>query len=340
MAEITVKITNIEAKLYKPDSFKKQINEIGSKYLGFLFIPGKKDPILDRRRELLTRFKSKRKFISKLNNFLTIFGFIIVFIVLTWAVFAPLITTFDFYQINLIDDNAAGGWAMPDEDHFLGTAKFGRDVYSRLIWGARSSLTMGLFAIIISVTLGTLLGIYSAYSGGIIDNLIMRGVDIIMAFPGLIIVIIIISILGSSMENILLVYGILGIPGYSRLVRGTALQEKNKTYVEAARVAGASNSKIMFKHILPNCLAPVLVSFTFDIGGIILSLAGLAYLGFSDPLLIEWGNDIQYARSKIYSAPYAAFTPGFGILITVFGFMLIGDGLRDAFDPRLQGKKK
>ncbi|MHA1673645.1 MAG: ABC transporter permease [Promethearchaeota archaeon] len=336
-AEITV--TNIESKLYKPDSYKKQLTEIGSKYLGFLFTPGKFEPELERRKMLLNRFKSKRKFISKLNNILTIFGFVVVFIVLTWAIFAPLITSFDFYAINLIDVEATG-WAGPDETHILGTAKFGRDVYSRLIWGARSSLTMGLFAIIISVSLGTLLGIYSAYSGGIIDNLIMRLVDIIMAFPGLIIVIIIISIMGSTMENILLVYGVLGIPGYARLVRGTALQEKSKTYVEAARVSGASNSKIMFKHILPNCLAPVLVSFTFDIGGIILSLAGLAFLGFSDPTLIEWGNDIQYARSKIYQAPYAAFTPGFGILITVLGFMLIGDGLRDAFDPRLQGKKK
>ncbi len=336
-AEITV--TNIEAKLYKPDSFKKQLSEIGSKYLGFLLIPGKEEPELERRKMLLTRFQSKRKFISKLNNFLTIFGFVVVFIVLTWAVFAPLITTYDFYAINLVDVESPG-WAEPDENHLLGTAKFGRDVYSRLIWGARSSLTMGLFAIVISVTLGTMLGIYSAYSGGIIDNLIMRGVDIIMAFPGLIIVIIIIAILGPSMGNILFVYGILGIPGYARLVRGAALQEKNKTYVEAAKVAGASSGKIMFKHILPNCLAPVLVSLTFDIGGIILSLAGLAFLGFSDPTLIEWGNDIQYARSKIYEAPFAAFTPGFGILITVLGFMLIGDGLRDAFDPRLQGKKK
>ncbi|MHA1887422.1 MAG: ABC transporter permease [Candidatus Helarchaeota archaeon] len=334
-----IKISNIEAKLYKPEPFKKQVAELGSKYLGFLFVPGKTDLELERRKMLLTRFQSKRKFISKLNNPLTILGFIILFIVLTWAIFAPLITHFDFYAINLVAEGETG-WAPPDDVHILGTAKFGRDVYSRLIWGARSSLTMGLFSIIISVTLGTLLGIYSAYQGGLVDNLIMRLVDIIMAFPGLIIVIIIISILGPSMENILTVYGILGIPGYARLVRGTALQEKNKTYVEAARVSGASNTKIIFRHILPNCLAPVLVSFTFDIGGIILSLAGLAYLGFSDPTLIEWGNDIQYARSKIYKAPYAAFTPGFGILITVLAFMLIGDGLRDAFDPRLQGKKK
>ncbi|WP_457559392.1 ABC transporter permease, partial [Candidatus Harpocratesius sp.] len=138
-----------------------------------------------------------------------------------------------------------------------------------------------------------------------------------------------------------LTYGILGIPGYTRLIRGTALQEKNKTYVEAAKVAGANKLKIMFKHILPNCLAPIIVAFTFDIGGIILSLAGLSFLGFSDTKnpVVEWGTDINYARNHIYDAPWAAFTPGFGILLTVLAFMLVGDGLRDALDPRLQGRK-
>lgn len=333
-----VKVTNIEAKLYKPEPFSKQISEITSKYLGFLFVPGLHDSELARRTEMVTRFKSKRKFITKLNNPLTILGFLIVFLVLTWAIFAPLITSTKFQYIT---DVAPGvPWSAPNYLHPLGLGKFGHDVLSRLIWGARSSLTMGLFSIIISVALGTMLGIFSAYQGGILDSLIMRGVDIIMAFPGLIIVIILISILSPNMQTILLTYGILGIPGYTRLIRGTALQEKNKTYVEAAKVAGASSFKIMFKHILPNCLAPVIVAFTFDIGGIILSLAGLAFLGFSDTQLIEWGTDINYARNHIYDAPWAAFTPGFGILITVLAFMLVGDGLRDAFDPRLQGRKK
>lgn len=338
MAEVTnITVSNIEAKNYIPDSFRKQMKEISTKYMGFLLVPGEEDPELIRRKMLLTRFRSKRKFTSKLNNPLTKFGLFIIFLILTWGLFAPLITTFDFNS--LIIDTSSTGWQSPNSIHVLGTAKFGRDVFSRLIWGARSSLTMGLVSILISSILGTLMGIFSAYQGGIVDNIIMRLVDIIMAFPGLIIVIIIISILGPAMENILLVYGILGIPGYSRLVRGTALQEKNKTYIEAAKVAGASKGKIMFKHILPNCLAPVMVSFTFDIGGIILSLAGLAFLGFSDPSLIEWGNDIDYARSHIYDAPWAAFTPGLGIFMTVLGFMLVGDGLRDAFDPRLQGNK-
>ncbi|MCF2140199.1 MAG: ABC transporter permease [Candidatus Lokiarchaeota archaeon] len=334
-----IKITNLEAKLYRPEPFGKQMSEITKKYLGFLFVPGMKSRELERRHEMLTRFKSKRRFITKLNNPLTIFGFFIIFIVVTWAVFAPLITVFDYdIEITGIAEGITP-WSAPNYLHPLGVSKFGRDVLARLIWGARSSLTMGLFSIIISVTLGTLLGIFSSYQGGIIDNLIMRMVDIIMAFPGLIIVIILISILSTSMQTILLTYGILGIPGYTRLIRGTALQEKNKTYVEAAKVAGANDLKIMFKHILPNCLAPIIVAFTFDIGGIILSLAGLSFLGFSDSSLVEWGTDINYARNHIYDAPWAAFTPGFGILLTVLAFMLVGDGLRDALDPRLQGRK-
>jgi peptide/nickel transport system permease protein len=326
-------------KQYHVAPMKDQLSEIKEKYLKFLFMPGVKDDEFVKRDFLLNRLKSKRKFASKLNNTLTKLGIFIVFIILTWAVFAPWLTPYNYFMVTGIDFNI-DAFAPPSPAHPLGVTKFGRDVLGRLIWAARSSLTIGLLSIIISCVFGVMLGTFSAYTGGWVDNLIMRIVDIIMAFPGLIMVIIIISILGPQMHNIMLVYGVLGIVGYARVMRGAALQEKTKTYVEAARVSGASNFKIMFKHILPNCIAPIIVSFTFDIGGIILSLAGLSFLGFGDTRLVEWGTDINDSRSKIYSAPWAAVWPGFGILFTVLGFMLLGDGLRDALDPRLQSKRK
>jgi len=193
---------------------------------------------------------------------------------------------------------------------------------------------------VISSVFGVIVGVISAYYGGIIDSLIMRGVDIVMAFPGLVMIIIIVNIFGSEMYYIMLIYGVLGIVGYARLIRGTALQEKSKTYVEAAKVSGSKDWRIMFSHILPNCIAPVIVAVTFNIGRIILSLAGLSYLGFGDPSLVEWGTDIYVGQNQIEYAPWAIFWPGLAIFLTVLGFMLVGDGLRDALDPRLQAKIK
>jgi peptide/nickel transport system permease protein len=164
----------------------------------------------------------------------------------------------------------------------------------------------------------------------------MRITDIFLAFPALILTLVVVSVVGRHMLPIISTFGILGIPGYARLMRGIALQEINKPYVQSAIVGGSGNGRIIAKHILPNCIAPIIVSFTFDLGGIILSLAGLGFLGFGDPTLIEWGNDISIAQSQLYSAPWASFWPGMGILVTVLAFMLVGDGLRDALDPRLK----
>ncbi|UYP44440.1 hypothetical protein NEF87_000725 [Candidatus Lokiarchaeum ossiferum] len=328
-----------QSKLYKPSSYKEQLKEVKEKYIKFILTPNAKDDELIRRDFEFNKLKSKRKFASKLNNFLTVFGILIIGMILLWVVFAPwIVSRFSFSVLSGVNESIPP-YAPPDDTYWLGTAKFGRDVYGRLIWGARSSITMGLFSIAISSIFGVMLGIYAAFQGGIIDNIIMRIMDIIMAFPGLIIIIIILSIVGTSMQTILLIWGFLGIPGYARLIRGSALQEIGKTYVEAAKVAGTKDGRIMFKHVMPNCIAPVVVSVTFNIGGMILGLAGLSYLGFNDPTLIEWGNDISLARDKLYNAIWAALVPGLGIFITVLGFMLLGDGLRDAMDPRLQGHK-
>ena len=331
MSEVEIK----KQKYYEPEKFRTQFEEILTEYSKFLFIPGKKDEELKKRDFLFNRLRSKRKFASKLNNTLTKIGITAILVVVCWAIFAPWLARYNYILVQGIDYSVSW-YEPPSALHPLGVSKFGRDVLSRMIWGARSSLSIGLIAILISSVLGVTVGVLSAYQGGIIDSVIMRLIDIIMAFPGLIMIIIIVSILGNEMYYIMLIYGVLGIPGYARIIRGSVLQEKTKTYVEASKVSGSNDWRIMFKHIVPNCIAPVIVMLTFNIGGMILSLAGLSFLGFGDLSLIEWGTDINLARTKLSTAPWASIWPGVGIFITVLGFMLLGDGLRDAFDPRLQ----
>ena len=212
-----------------------------------------------------------------------------------------------------------------------------KSVLSRLIYGARSSITIALPAITLSVFFGVIFGVIGGYYGGMIDSLMMRIFDIMLSFPGLVLVLVVVALRGEPrVEDIMLAYGVLGIPYYSRLIRGQVLQARELPYIQAARTSGAGNFKLMFRHILPNSIQPIIIAFTFNIGGIILSLAGLAFLGFNDPDLIEWGNDIAEAAIQIYKAPWASMWPGFMILITVMGFMLLGDGLRDALDPRMK----
>jgi len=301
--------------------------------LKFLFVPGYRIEELTIREQEYEKTISKRKFIRRLKSILTIIGIAIVFMIVTFAVFAPWISPYTFAESNGV---YTGSWDPPSPGHLLGQTNFGSDILARMIWGARSSLTIALPAITLSVVVGVIFGIIAAYFGGWIDSVIMRISDIFFAFPGLIFAIVLVGVLGRRMEYIILAYGILGIPYYSRLIRASVLQAKELPYVEAARVSGAKNWRIMFKHIMPNCIQPIIISFTFDIGGVILSFAGLAFLGYSDPSLIEWGRDIDIGRGHLVNAPWASFWPGLMIIFTVLGFMLIGDGLRDALDPRLR----
>ena len=301
--------------------------------LKFLFIPGYISEDLERRRFEYEKEVSKRKFIRRLKSVLTILGISIIFFIVTCAVFAPWIS---YYTFDELTGYPWGAWNAPSPEHPLGQTKDGRDILGRMIWGARSSLTIALPAILFAVLFGIIIGVIAAYYGGWVDLVLMRIMDIFLAFPGLILLLVFISIWGAHLEYFILAYGILGIAGYSRLIRGSVLQTKELPYIEAARACGAGKWRIMFRHILPNSFQPVLIAFTFDIGGIILSLAGLSFLGYGDADLIEWGNDIAIARDRMYSAPWAMFWPGFMIIITVLGFMLVGDGLRDALDPRLR----
>ncbi|TXT60491.1 MAG: Glutathione transport system permease protein GsiD [Promethearchaeota archaeon] len=317
----------------KEENIPKRVLSWIIHHLKFLLIPGYRIEELTKREVEFEKKRSQRKFITRLKSVLTIIGIVIIFLVITLAVFPHWISNYPFETAKAV---LPGSWSAPSPSHPLGTTEMGRDVLARMIFGARTSITVALPAIGISVSGGLILGIIAAFYGGWADSLIMRVFDIMMAFPGLVLAIVIIAIWGRQIEYILLVYGILGIPGYARLIRGNVLQAKELPYVEAARVAGANNWRIMFRHILPNVIQPIIVAVTFNVGGMILSLAGLSFLGFGDPNLIEWGNDINYARSQLYIAPWAPLWPGFMILVTVLGFMLFGDGLRDALDPRLK----
>jgi peptide/nickel transport system permease protein len=310
-----------------------------TKNLKFLFIPASRIDDLTIREAEYEMTKSKRKFIRRLKSVLTITGILLVFFIATLAVFPHWLSPFTFDEALGLYSN---DWEAPNSLHPLGTTKFGRDVLARLIFGARTSLTVALPAISMSVIFGIIIGIVAAYYGGWVDALIMRIIDIFLAFPALILALVFVAVLGNAfntgpqIEYIMLAWGILGIPYYSRLIRGNVLQAKELPYIQAARVSGAGNARIMFKHILPNVIQPIIISVTFDIGCIILSLAGLSFLGFSDYRMIDWGNEISIGRQFLYTAPWASLWPGLFILLAVLGFMLLGDGLRDALDPRLK----
>jgi peptide/nickel transport system permease protein len=313
--------------------YKTQLKHLFSKQsLKFLLIPGKKDEKLSKMNYELNFYRTKRSILRRLKAPLTILGFFLLFTIITWAVFAPWISWYEFQDLVGVDMSRPA-FQPPNEAHPLGTGDFGQDVYGRLIWGARLSLTLGLASVSISVVLGVIVGIISAYKGGWLDGLIMRVSDIIMSFPSMILVVLIVASSGRNIENILMIYGLLGIPGYARLMRGCVLQEKAKLYVDSAKVSGASELRLMFRHLLPNAIMPIIISVTFDFGGILLSLAGLSFLGFG-ATGVEWGYDIAVNKSKLINAPWCVIWPGVGIVLTVLGFMLVGDGLRDALDPR------
>ena len=301
--------------------------------LKFLLIPGSRIAELSQRESDYERMVSKRKFIRRLKSPLTIIGILIVISIVTLAVFGHWLAPYTVEEADGIWPNVYG---PPSPTNPLGQTNFGRDILARIIYGARNSLTIALPSITLSVVVGVMLGVIAAYYGGWVDTIIMRIGDVFLAFPALVFAIVLVGILGRKLEVIIFAYGILGIPYYARLIRGSVLQARELPYVAAAKVAGAGNWRIMFRHILPNSIQPIIISFTFDIGGVILSFAGLAFLGYSDPSLIEWGRDIDIGRGHLVNAPWATLWPGVMILLTVLGFMLVGDGLRDALDPRLR----
>jgi peptide/nickel transport system permease protein len=225
----------------------------------------------------------------------------------------------------------------PSAAHLMGTDEFGRDVLSRIIWGAQASLQAGATAASIALVAGLVLGMIAAYYGGHADNFIMRTMDVILAFPYILLAIAVVAILGPGLRNAMIAIGIVYIPHYARVVRGAVLSVRAREYVDAARALGARDGRIMWQHVLPNTLAPVIVQTTLNVGSAIIDTAGLSFLGLgTQPPTPDWGNMLSAGRSYVIDAPWIATFPGLAILLTVLAFNLMGDALRDAFDPRLR----
>lgn len=303
-------------------------------WIKFYLIPGWRDPEFSDVEYEIGKIKSKRRLFRRLLTPLTITGFILIIFIIFLGIYAPWLTQYPLQEITF-PFLAGHEFESPSIDHPLGTTKNGYDILARLIWGSRTTLTLGITTILIAATGGIVIGIISAYFGGRIDSVIMRIMDVILVFPTLIIVLLLVDVLGNNLQNILYIFGLFGIPGYARFMRSTVLQIKQNVYIEAAKAGGAQKFKIMFRHILPNAISPLIISFFGAIGAAILGFAGLAFLGLGDQTLADWGTDINYATDTP-SGLWASVWPGIFIGITVLGFMLIGDGLRDALDPRLK----
>jgi peptide/nickel transport system permease protein len=225
----------------------------------------------------------------------------------------------------------------PGGPFMLGTDQYGSDVFSRLIWGLRLDLWTALIVVMISVVIGISLGAFSGFMGGVTDEVLMRITDIFLSFPALILAMAISAALGRSWTNLIIALVVVWWPSYARVIRGQVLVEKEKLYVEAARSVGAGRMRILFRHVLPNSIFPLLVSITLDIGGVMLVLAGLSFIGFgAEAGAAELGIMVADGRAEMFTSPWIAIPPGLVMLITAVGFNLIGDGLRDVLDPRLR----
>ena len=228
------------------------------------------------------------------------------------------------------------GCPADQPQHILGTDGNLRDQFSRLLYGARLSLLVGLFAVSFAIAVGTLLGALGGYFGGWIDNVIMRVMDVLLAFPSLLLAIAIVTVLGPGLTNALLAIGIVSIPAYARVMRASVLSLREMDYVSATRALGGNSFEILFRRILPNALTPLIVQGTLGIATAILDAAALSFLGLgAQPPQPEWGSMLGAERNQVFTAPHLVFFPGFAIMLTVLSFNLIGDGLRDALDPRL-----
>jgi peptide/nickel transport system permease protein len=261
-------------------------------------------------------------------------GLVALAAIILLALLAPVIAPYD-----PIAQDTTAIRAAPSRQHFFGADNFGRDVFSRVLYGGRMSLPVGFVAIVIGAVIGVSLGLIAGYYGGAIDATIMRFVDVMLAFPGILLAMAIVAILGTSLFNLMLAVGISAMPEYTRVVRGSVLSARETEYVTAARVIGAPDRSLIARHIFPNILPPVIVLATLGIAGAIILGSTLSFLGLGiKPPQPEWGNMLSDGRSMIRHSWWVSFFPGLAIMVTVLAINLLGDGLRDALDPRLRDR--
>lgn len=266
-----------------------------------------------------------------LRNRAAITGLVVLVLIVLAASLASLVVPHDPLSADLVRM-----LTPPSATHPFGTDELGRDILSRVLHGARISLTLGFVAVAIGLTAGIPLGAIGAYRGGWVDLAIMRLVDILLSFPPILLAITVVVVLGPSLYNAMIAIGIAQMPVYARLVRGVVLSVKEREFVEAARALGAGEARIVFSHILPNCLSPLIVQSTLQVASAILSAAALGFLGLgAQPPIPEWGAMLSKARLYLRVAPHLSVFPGTAILVTTLAFNLLGDGLRDALDPRM-----
>jgi len=259
-------------------------------------------------------------------------GLVIICLLVVIAILAPVIARYNPSKIN-----PPAQLQPPSTAHWMGTDEFGRDLYARIVYGARISLPVGFIAVAISAIGGTVLGLVAGYYGKLVDGVIMRVVDIMLAFPSILLALVVVAILGTNLQNVMIAVGVSGIPSYSRLIRGSVLSARENVYVDAARVVGVPDRLILSRHILPNVIAPTVVYSTLSIGYAILAAAGLSFLGLgAQPPTPEWGSMLATGRQFLQSDPWVTSMPGLAIMITVLSVNLFGDGLRDILDPRLR----
>jgi ABC-type dipeptide/oligopeptide/nickel transport system permease subunit len=261
-----------------------------------------------------------------------IVGLIMIVFLALMAVAAPWVAPYDPLQQSIQD-----ALQSPSAQHLFGTDELGRDMLSRIIYGARISLRVGLISVAIGSTIGTTMGIISGFYGRAIDNLLMRITDVLAAFPGMLLALTVIAVLGPGLFNAMIAVGVGSIPSYSRIARGSTMAIRSCLYVESARSVGCQGRRIMWRYILPNVLPPLIVIVTLGVAGAILTASGLSFLGLgAKPPTPEWGAMLSSGRQYLRTSPWVAIFPGLAITITVVSINLFGDGLRDALDPRLR----
>jgi peptide/nickel transport system permease protein len=268
-----------------------------------------------------------------------IVGFALVAIFVLTAIFAPLIAPYDprDQNLSLLEEGCCPG---PSAEHWFGVDDLGRDQFSRVVYGARYSLLIGVVAVTVGVSIGLLIGAFSGFVGGWGDTLIMRLMDIMLSIPGLLMAIGIAAMLGPGLRSIMIAIGVVNIPVFARLLRGSVLGQKGNDFVLAARSIGVPRRTILVSHILPNAISPVIVAATLALATAIIDAAGLGFLGLGpqDPSTPEWGTMLTNTVRYLQTAPHLAIIPGLAIVVSVLGFNLIGDGLREALDPKLRGR--
>lgn len=300
--------------------------------------------------QVLPQAKSDNRLLETLKNLKrnrsAVSGAFIIGTLILIALLAPVIAPYD-PNLSMIGQPGESGklpasppciavFGCTKPQHVLGLDLNARDMFSRLMYGARTSLVVGISSVTFAIIVGTTLGLVAGYVGGWTDNIIMRLMDVLLAFPSLLLAITIVTVRGPGLENALLAIAFVSIPVYARLIRASVLSVKELEFVTAERALGAPPTRILFQQIFPNTLTPLIVQGTLGIGGAVLEAAALSFLGLgAQPPLAEWGQMLSEARNYVFTAPHLVFFPGFMIMLTVLGFNLLGDGLRDALDPRL-----